>query len=324
MRLGAVIPFWLDRPVLEAVEIARNAEAAGLGELWIGEMTTFDAFALAGAIARETKRIRLCVGPLAAQLRDPAALALGLFSVATLGGRAATLALGASTPTVVERWHGGAWPGAVERVEETIAALRPILAGERSDHRGRRVASEGFRLPTEVADARLAVAAFAPKMLELAARVADRVVVNQLTPAQVARTREVIEAVAKDAGRERPPLVVWVAVAIDPDDAAWTQLARQLVVYVGAKGYGEMFTEAGFGDVVAFARGGASAKDVAMRIPRELIAAVAAVGDREMVTVRLAAFAAAGADVVALVPVTASDPGGSRVFAALAPTTATS
>jgi probable F420-dependent oxidoreductase len=318
LKLGAVIPFWLDRPVLEAVQIARNAEKAGLHELWIGEMATFDGFALAGAIARETKRIRLCVGPLAVSLRDPAAFALGLFSVATLGGRPATLALGASTPVVVEQWHGGSSAHVVERVEETVSALRPLLAGERTSFVGLRVSSDGFRLPAALPGAEIAVAAFAPKMLQLAARHADRIVVNLLTPAQVARTRVTIDREAQATERPPPPLVAWVAVALDPDEAAWQELARQLVVYVGANGYAEMFTEAGFGDVVAFARSGAGANEIAARIPHELITAVAAVGDRDMVAVRIAAFAAAGADVVAVVPVTANDPGGKRVFATVA------
>ncbi|HYC55463.1 MAG TPA: hypothetical protein VEL28_11075 [Candidatus Binatia bacterium] len=36
--LSVVLPYWLDRPALEAVDIARNAEATGIAGLWIGEM----------------------------------------------------------------------------------------------------------------------------------------------------------------------------------------------------------------------------------------------------------------------------------------------
>ena len=107
--LSAVLPFWFDRPAEEALEIARAAEESGYDELWVGELATFDAFALAGAIARETRNLRLVVGPLAVGVRSPVALALGIHSVALLGGRAADIALGASTPVIVEGWHGRSW-----------------------------------------------------------------------------------------------------------------------------------------------------------------------------------------------------------------------
>src|SRR5260221_4262693 len=116
MQLRVVMPYWLDRPVLEAVAIGETADRLGYGSLWIGEMMTFDAFALAGALARETTRITLTVGPLPVSVRDPAALALGIASVSVLGGRPAHLAVGASTPAVVEPWHGRTWRPTVTRL----------------------------------------------------------------------------------------------------------------------------------------------------------------------------------------------------------------
>ena len=65
MSLGVAIPFWLDRPDEEAVEIARTADRAGIQSVWVGEMASFDAFALATAIGLQTERARLKVGPLA-------------------------------------------------------------------------------------------------------------------------------------------------------------------------------------------------------------------------------------------------------------------
>lgn len=92
---AAVLPYWLGRPASEALAIAREAERLGYPELWVGEMASFDAFALGGAIARDTQRIALTLGPLALGVRSPVALALGAASVSELGGRPARLALGA-------------------------------------------------------------------------------------------------------------------------------------------------------------------------------------------------------------------------------------
>jgi len=38
----------------------------GYGEIWIGEMATFDAFTLAAVVAGQTSQAELTVGPLAA------------------------------------------------------------------------------------------------------------------------------------------------------------------------------------------------------------------------------------------------------------------
>ncbi len=48
--IEAVLPFWLDAPDGEALDIADAVSLAGLRGLWIGEMATFDAFALATAV----------------------------------------------------------------------------------------------------------------------------------------------------------------------------------------------------------------------------------------------------------------------------------
>ena len=59
VRLEAVLPFWLDRPDREALDIADTVSAAGIGGLWIGEMATFDAFALATAVGLKSPRAPL-------------------------------------------------------------------------------------------------------------------------------------------------------------------------------------------------------------------------------------------------------------------------
>lgn len=317
MTTGVVVPFWLDRPALEAVDVAVNADRHGFDELWMGEMLHFDAFALGSALARATERIHLVIGPLAVGLRDPASLALGIASVATLGQRPADLALGASTPAVVANWHGRPWRQTVARIQETVAALRPLLAGERSDYRGRQVSTQGFRLALGPQQTRIVVAAFGERMLRAAVASADRIVFNLLTPELLARLRDRVERLARELDKAPPPLAIWVPAALDPTPAAFDQLARQLVLYMAPPGYGEMFTRAGFGHVVQLARGGAHPREVLAAIPGELIESIGAVGDLATVRARIGAFHAAGAEAVALVPVTADDPGGERLLGAL-------
>jgi probable F420-dependent oxidoreductase len=272
-------------------------------------MATFDAFALGAAIARETQRIALTLGPLALGVRSPVALALGAGSVSELGGRPARLALGASSPAIVSGWHGRPYGRLPERARETLAALRPLLRGERSE--------QGFKLRVAAPASELTLAAFGPSMLGVAAREADRVVLNLVTAPAVSEVRAVLEREARAAGRACPRLAVWVAGAQEPDADALAQLVRQVCVYLAPPGYGEMFRAAGFGALVERARAGEPQRQLAREVPRALLEAVAMLGPERTLRERVADYLAAGADEVAVVPVTAGDAAGKRVLAAL-------
>jgi probable F420-dependent oxidoreductase len=315
--LAVVLPYWFDRPALEALDIARNAERLGYRELWIGEMATFEAFALAGAVARETKTIRLTVGPLAVGVRTPVQLAMGWSSLAELAGRPVQLALGASTPVIVSGWHGRDWQRPAARMRELVSMLRVLTAGERVSANGEFFSVDRFRLRLGVPQPHITVAAFGPRMLEVAAAVADRVVVNLLTVEQVRRMRELLERAAEKAKRAVAPLAAWVPVAVAPTAATRAQLAEQLTAYLPAPGYGEMFAAAGFGAIVEQARSGMPRRAVADLVSPEMLAVVAAIGTPAQVAGRLAEYRRAGADSVAIVPSTASDPGAMHTLAAL-------
>jgi probable F420-dependent oxidoreductase len=310
--LGVAIPFWLDRPDEEAVEIAQAADRVGIETAWVGEMASFDAFALATAIGLGTGRVRIKVGPLAVGVRSPVAIALGASSVATLVGRPVDVALGASSPAIVSGWHGRPWSGLAAQMQDSVTALRSLLDGERSN-------SHGFRLRRPQPGASITVAAFGPAMTRVAARHADEVVLNLVTPEHVAAVRRAIEAEARAAGREAPRLAVWVPAALDPGPQALAQLAGQLAVYLAAPGYAELFAALGFEELVGRARAGAARAELGASVPIELLAKIGALGSAGGIAARVAAYHEAGADHVAVVPSTAEDPAGQRVLESLSP-----
>ncbi|OBJ89893.1 LLM class F420-dependent oxidoreductase [Mycobacterium asiaticum] len=314
--IEVVLPFWLDRPDEEAVQIALTAVRTGFDALWIGEMATYDAFALATAIGLQAPGLALKIGPLAVGVRGPVTLALGVSTVASLTGSRVDIALGASSPVIVAGWHHRPWAHHVTVMRETIECLRPMLDGVRVDYSGRHVESHGFRLRRPSPQTRIALGAFGSGMLRLAARHADEVVLNLASPARVAEVRSLLD----DAATDRPPprLTVWVPVAVDPGAAAHAQLAGQVAVYLAPPGYGEMFAALGFGHLVARARAGAPRRALAAEIPVELLDSVGALGSAERIGARLRAYREAGADCLAVVPSTAEDPGGRATLAALA------
>jgi len=314
MRFSVVTPLWQDRPASENMEVAINADRLGYPELWIGEMATYDAFAFATAVGHRTEQIALNIGPLAVSVRTPMTMAMGIASVADLTGRKASLALGASSTVVVEEWHGRHRVRTAKHLDETAQIVRGLLQGDKVEFSGELAACKGYRLRLDAVDSPLTVAAFGPAAVRVAGRRADRMLLNMVTPASLGRLREQLAAAAAEAGRPTPQVAVWLACAIDPDPAAIQQLLRAIVGYLAAPGYAEMISEAGFADLVAFARTRPHPKELLAAMPDELLAAIGLVGSEAVIGERLEEYRAAGADEVCLVPATAGDPGGLRTL----------
>ncbi|GEL26918.1 LLM class F420-dependent oxidoreductase [Pseudonocardia sulfidoxydans NBRC 16205] len=315
-ELSVSLGLWQDRPSIEAVETARAADELGYARLWIGEMATYDAFALAAALPGT---IPLVLGPFAVAVRTPVQIAVGAATVAELTGRTVEVAIGSSSPVVVSGWHGRHAPAPARALAETAEVLRTLLDGGRADVDGKVVRTRGYRLRAPAPGGPVTIAAFGPQAVRVAGRYADRMVLNLLPPFVAGRLVAAVRDAAADAGREPPRVAAWVTGAVDPDDEATSRLARAVVGYLGAPGYGEVFTEAGFGDLVRFARTGPSPRELLAAVPPSLAAAVGAIGSADDVRSRIAEYAAAGVDEVCVVPVaTDADPAGRRTLTALA------
>ena len=239
-------------------------------------------------------------------------IAMGAASVAGLTGRQVDVAIGTSSPVVVEKWHGRSRARSATTLRESAEALRPLLDGERSDFTGSTVSSKGYRLRLPSPRSRLSVAAFGPSAVQTAAA-AGAMVLNLITPASAERLIAQARAI-----NPATFVTAWATAAVDPDREAIDRIRQAVVGYLPAPGYGEMFAEAGFADVVAFARTRPHPRELLAAVPDELVAAVAVLGDVDAVRAGLSAYAAAGVDEVALLPVsTERDPGGAATLKAL-------
>jgi probable F420-dependent oxidoreductase len=318
-KLSVSLGLWQDRPAAEVVRTAEVADALGYGEIWIGEMATFDAFALGAVVAERTVRAALTVGPLAVAVRDPVMIAMGAGSLAELTGRTVNVALGSSSPVVVEQWHGRRQERTALALGESATAVRALLAGGKADVQGEVIRTRGFRLRTRAPATPLTIAAFGRGAVRVAAEQADRMVINLVTPKSAARLVETLHDECRAAGRPVPPVAAWLAAVVEPSEAGIEQLRRGLVSYMSVPGYDEMFAEAGFGDVVRFARTRPHPSALLAAIPAEIVSHVSLVGDEPAVRARLAEYAAAGVDEIALVPGSSdADPAGVATLTALA------
>ncbi|GAB3970688.1 LLM class F420-dependent oxidoreductase [Actinoallomurus acanthiterrae] len=317
MDFSVVIGNWPDRPPEEALHTAAIADRLRFRELWIGETDTWDAFALASAIGLATDQIAMTVGPLPVAVRDPVMIAMGASSVAALTRRRIGVALGTSSPRVVEQWHGRSRERSATVLDESARAVRRLLAGERVDLDGKAVHTNGFRLRLAPPEGPLSVAAFGDRAVRTAAEHADRMLIDMVAPPVAGDLRAKLDAAAERAGRPAPRLVAWLPAAVDPTPESYAQLMWSIVPYLRLPGYAEAFEAAGLGDAVAKARGGAEPKELLTALPFDVAGRVGLVGGADEVRSRLREYADAGVDEVAVVPATGGDPGGERTLTAI-------
>lgn len=97
------------------------------------------------------------------------------------------------------------------------------------------------------------VAALGPRMLQLAAELADGVSLNWCSADQVVWSRAEVERSAARAGRLAPPIAEYIRTAVDPDpDAAAEVLREAMVVYaLGPVAYRKHFARMGFSEELA-------------------------------------------------------------------------
>jgi alkanesulfonate monooxygenase SsuD/methylene tetrahydromethanopterin reductase-like flavin-dependent oxidoreductase (luciferase family) len=268
--VAAVTRFW------------RAADEAGYARITYGDGLwdfTHDGWTMLGALAAATHRAR--IGPAVTYAFDAAAhhpswLAKRAVTVDHLsGGRLdLRLAIGAEDAATRAAWerHGIRYPPAAARimaVEEAVAIVRALWRGEVVDAKGRTFSVRGARLsppPVQRPGPPVWIAAMRPRALALAARCADGWEASYVSPsgfaALSARLDRLLEAAGRPRGAVRRSVEVDVALVESPAEReAWLQR------FCAARG-------------------------IAASDP---LVESALIGDREAITARIAAYAAAGA-----------------------------
>ena len=303
------------RTVAENVDLALLAEECGWGGVWLAETTGLDAVAGAAAVAARLASGRVGTAIVPMQTRGPMLLAMAAASIGPVAPGGFVLGLGTSTPLIVEDWHATPWgesPLALAR--ECVDLTRRFLRGERvTTESGRwryRRAQLGTRPPPR---APIYLAALNDKMLELAGEIADGVVLNFVTVADVRHARERVAAGAARAGRSLDDfeIVVFFRATVTGDyEQARARYQRELLTYIMAPVYQHMFAREGWKEACREvqtlwrARERQQALDA---VPEALIRERALIGEVDALRERLGAYAAAGMDSAIATPVALPD-----------------
>lgn len=218
-------------PVDEVLRLGREAEAGGFDSLWVpdSQMLYRDAYATLALLARETRGVRLGTLATNARTRHPAVTANAVLTLQELSGGRAVLGL-ATGDSAVRRV--GERPLRLAEFERALAELRALLAGEAVAYDGGRFAIRFAAGPVPP----LYVVASGPRLLELAGRLADGVVLNVgAHPPVLEAARARVAAGARAAGRPpgTPQIVTFFFCAVDPDGARARARLKPSVTWFG-------------------------------------------------------------------------------------------
>ena len=286
-------------PIGWLADLVVHAEQAGIDTALVGEVAGPEVFATLGAMAARTERIKLGSGIVAAYTRSPALTAMGFATLASLAPGRIIAGIGASSPIVVGRWHGGDFEQPLATVREFIGLFRSALAGEKLNHDGPRFRSKGFRIDLPAAEVPVWLGAINPRMLAVAGEIADAVFMTWCPPSEVAPKREIVDAAADEAGRERKDVATvlsfWAYAGPDPEQAM-ERMRRQVLAYSMVPTHQPAFvgTFENLPEVAEAWQNGDRAKALSM-VPDEAVLAQCALGP-DMLAERIDTYRAAGVD----------------------------
>jgi alkanesulfonate monooxygenase SsuD/methylene tetrahydromethanopterin reductase-like flavin-dependent oxidoreductase (luciferase family) len=250
-RIGIVLPEYADKSADWLVEYAEDAVANGFNSVWVGEGWGYNPFALLNRVAECTDcGLGTCIANVFA--RSPAALAANALALHDVSDGQFVLGLGASTPMVVEGFHGQSFERPLRRIRETIEIVDLALAGERIEYDGEVFDVSGFKLNhADEANVPVLNAALGTTNIAMSIDFADGLLPHLMPlPAIGDAITEARERANRDRELHVAPSIP-TAVSDDPEKAR-SVLASHVAYYAGSTDfYNDVIADHGFPEEAA-------------------------------------------------------------------------
>ncbi len=267
-RVGVqVMPAAGRPPIEELVAQARDAAAAGLHAVWMGQGFDLDSLTALAVVGREVPGVDVGVQVVPTWPRHPLVLASQALTVQAATGNRLILGVGLSHWPTVERTWGLRFDDPIQHLEDHLSVLATVFAD--TARLPYPIAVEGARPP------RLVAGVLGRRALAVAGRLADGVLTTFTGPRGLAdHVAPTVSRAAADAGRPAPAIIATLPVAVTDDPAgARDDLQRSFGSLARLPSY-----------AASLAREGASSA-----------VDVAAIGDHRTVRSQLEALLSAGA-----------------------------
>jgi probable F420-dependent oxidoreductase len=263
------------RSASELSDYVARVEELGFGTLWVPETVGREPFTLLGMLAAQTSSLLLGTSIVSIWGHDAQTTRMAALTLQEASGGRFVLGLGVSHPHLAERLRGHQFGRPLRSMREFLAAYRGAV------YKG--PSAEGAPEPP------ILLAALRERMLSLAATDADGAFPYLVTSERVAWMRSVLDAASPD---RRSLLAVSMPAVLATDPSAAREAARAyLAPYLRTPTYHASWELQGFNE-----------EDWEKPGSDLLVDAMVAWGDAEALHARVAELVAAGADHVAVIP----------------------
>ena len=226
------IEFVPDESVLKIGYMAKLAEDAGFGNIWITDhYNNRDVWTTLAVLSLLTNKISLGTGVTNPYTRNAAITASSIASINELSGGRAILGIGPGDKATFDKM-GIDWDKPLSRVKETVLAIRAFLAKEQVSQAG----FKGAQMSFTTSKIPIYIGAQGPKMLELAGAISDGVLINASHPDDFKFAVPMIRAGAEKAGRKPEDVQVcaYASFSADKDPAKAVNASKIVVAFIVA------------------------------------------------------------------------------------------
>ena len=282
----------------DIIASARLADEMGFSTLWVldSHLLFHEVYTLLGALAVSTERIRLGTAVTNPLTRHPTVTASAFSTLAELSGGRATLGISVGDSALKSMNFEVA---RMATLTETVALCRKLLRGEAVS------CGEGTmaQLPRIAPPVPIYVAATGRKMLELAGRIADGVILmNGVAPELICEAVRIVREGTRATEREQESVRIAVWAACHPSrDAVKFNVARAILRNIpGPVDDLTRKVAAQVKQVYDYRQHGYAQADFARLIPDEIVSRYAFFGDPSAIARQIGSLAPCGVDEVVL------------------------
>ena len=249
MRIGIMLGAdGARRDLAGVIAVAKRAEQAGLDDVWLANIFSFDAITTMALIGRETERIGLGTAVTPTYPRHPTAIAQQALTTQAASQGRFTLGIGLSHKLVIEDMLGLSYQRRAAHMREYLQVLMPLVRGEALNYEGEEYQVRGLTMDIPgSAGMPVVVAALGPAMLKAAGELADGTNTWMVGPKTMqGHVIPALAAAAEGAGKPSPRVVGGYPIALTtkPDEAR-AAVGKGLVIYGQLPSYRAMLDREG-------------------------------------------------------------------------------
>ncbi len=289
----------VDLSLTAIVERASIAAKSGADGLWLSQLPNQrDVGLLVAAIAAQTPEVTIGPAVLPIYQSPPAVMAQVAMTLDEICGNRLVLGLGRGHRLVGEWMLGGTYSASASSVCEYLTIVTSLIRSGEVSMAGSSFESRVFYGAPRRDQLPVFIGAFGPRMLELAAEIADGVILWLCTPQYI---RDVVAPSLRAGWARRPSghagfevvTVLPAAVSLQPEqDREHGRI--MLNGYLRMENYKKVLSAIGFGDDVR-----------SMRPSDALIDALCAIGSEQLLKERIAEYREVGVTEIAISPLAA-------------------